>query len=94
MHTFQDAELPAPISVEDARPAATIRRLLHRLNAAIRAGTAGYPDLPAHTLLDRYGSIENIMQANEQDLAQAPGVVKDAAQRIRWMVNDPGVEYG
>lgn len=48
----------------------------------------------AHALLDRYGSIENIMQADERDLAQTPGVGKDTAQRIRWTVNDPGVEYG
>lgn len=47
----------------------------------------------AKALLNKFGSVENIVQATEKELQTVPGVGKNTARQIRWVLEDPQVLY-
>lgn len=47
----------------------------------------------AQVLLKRYGSVEKILLASEQDLAETPSIGLITAQKIRWAVSEMATPY-
>jgi ERCC4-type nuclease len=43
--------------------------------------------------LERYGSVENVIQASYPELVETPGIGRETAQRIRWAVSEPAAAY-
>jgi len=71
------------------RPRGKRRSQLEILQALPGVGPAR-----AEALLDRFGSIENVLSAAPEDLRQVAGIGAQTAARIRWVVSEDEVEYG
>jgi DNA excision repair protein ERCC-4 len=48
----------------------------------------------AQLLLDKFGSLEAIFQADEEDLMNVLGIGAYTAQQIKWILKDEDEEYG
>lgn len=47
----------------------------------------------AKALLEKFGSIENMVNATEKELQTVPGIGKNTARQIRWVLEEPKVQY-
>jgi len=70
------------------RPKAKRKIQLHILQ-----GLPGIGPARAQSLLARYGSIENVVQADYNELVDTPGIGQETARRIRWAVGEPSATY-
>ncbi len=57
-------------------------------------GLPGVGPERAHALLERFGSVENIVQASEKELQTVPGIGQYVARQIRWILEEPDALYG
>lgn len=64
-----------------------------KIQLQILQGLPGIGPTRAQSLLKRHGSVENVMQADFDELLDTPGIGEDIAQRIRWAVNQAVVAY-
>jgi len=64
-----------------------------KVQLQILQGLPGIGPTRAQSLLERYGSVANVMQADSQMLVETPGIGQETAERIRWAVNQPAVAY-
>ena len=48
----------------------------------------------ARQLLEKFGSVQEVLAASEQELCQVAGVGRSTAQKIRWVVEEREVGYG
>lgn len=64
-----------------------------RIQLQILQGLPGIGPARAQSLLEKYGSVENVMQAGYKELLDTPDIGKDTAQRIRWAVSEPAATY-
>ncbi len=65
-----------------------------RLQLHVLKGLPGIGPTRAARLLDRYRSIEAVLTADVEGLAQVVSIGKATARKIRWTVSEPGVEEG
>ena len=78
---------------------ATIRRTGRRtrgkraLQVFLLTGLPGVGAARAKGLLDRFGSVEAVVCASEQALAEVEGIGKRTAQRIHWAVHESHTPY-
>ncbi len=56
-------------------------------------GLPGVGGERAKALLEKFGSVENIVKASEKELQTVPGIGKYTAKQIRWMVEEPEAFY-
>lgn len=64
-----------------------------KIQLQILQGLPGVGPTRAQSLLEQYGSVEKVMQADCHELAETPGIGKETAQRIRWAVNQVAIAY-
>ena len=64
-----------------------------RLQSHVLQGLPGIGPERAKRLLEYFGDIESVVNANLEDLAQVPGVGATTAKAIRWAVKEPGFKY-
>ncbi|MDY6824917.1 MAG: ERCC4 domain-containing protein [Thermodesulfobacteriota bacterium] len=60
----------------------------------ILQGLPGIGPQKARALLDKFGSIERIMTANEKELQSVEGIGRQMAEKIRWTVREHQPVYG
>lgn len=56
-------------------------------------GLPGIGTARAQALLDRFGSIEEVVTASEQDLSTVPNIGAKTAAAIRWAVKETAIPY-
>jgi DNA excision repair protein ERCC-4 len=71
------------------RPRGKRKRQLYMLQ-----GLPGVGPTRAARLLDRFGSVQNVLNASLKTLLSVDGIGNDTAQSIRWAVREPIVSYG
>jgi ERCC4-type nuclease len=71
------------------RPKGRRKLQLHLLQGLPRVG----PDL-AERLLDAFGSVEGVMEADVEELLLVEGIGRRTASRIRWAVSEGRGRYG
>lgn len=59
----------------------------------ILQGLPGVGPARTQSLLEKYGNVESLIQADYEGLMDIPGIGKNAAQRIRWVVSEPAALY-
>jgi ERCC4-type nuclease len=64
------------------------------LQLHILQGLPGIGPARARRLLARFGSIENVLRAQPDDLSAVQGIGPATARRIRWAVSEPRAAYG
>lgn len=64
------------------------------LQLHILQGLPGIGSARAQCLLDKFGSIENVLHAHPDDLGALQGIGPATARRIRWAVNESRSVYG
>ncbi len=47
----------------------------------------------ARLLLEKFGSIQEVLAASEKELCRVPGVGRSTAQKIRWVVEEDKASY-
>ena len=47
----------------------------------------------ARNLVDRFGNVQAVMNANEEELAAVPGIGKSTARGIRWLLEEAPQAY-
>lgn len=66
-----------------------------RAQLALLQGLPGIGPERAAQLLDHFGSVENVVTASHEALANVPGIGPGTAKRIRWIVREaPDLDYG
>jgi DNA excision repair protein ERCC-4 len=65
-----------------------------RAQLALLQGLPGVGPDRAQRLLERFGSIEAVLTAATEELASVKGIGERTAERIRWVVSEPGASYG
>jgi ERCC4-type nuclease len=60
----------------------------HRVQLQILQELPGIGPTRAQALLDKYGSVEKVMQARYEELLETANIGKDTAERIRWAVSE------
>lgn len=80
---------------ESTAPPRTARRPKRKRGAQLYflQGLPGVGPARAERLLDAFGTVESIMQADADDLAEVPGVGGCTAEKIRWAVSERAVSY-
>lgn len=71
------------------RPKGRRKRQLYILQ-----GLPGVGSKRAAQLLDRFGSIQDVVNANLDELASVDGIGQSTAQKIKWAVCEPLAGYG
>ena len=56
-------------------------------------GLPGVGPARAARLLERFGSVQAVVTASADDLATVDGIGEKTAERMRWAVQEPVVEY-
>jgi DNA excision repair protein ERCC-4 len=56
-------------------------------------GLPGVGPERANALLEKFGSVENIVKATEKELQTVPGIGKYTARQIRWVLEEPEILY-
>lgn len=64
-----------------------------RIQLQILQGLPGIGPARAQSLLEKYGSVESVMQAGYEDLVDTHDIGKETAKRIRWAVSEHAVAY-
>jgi len=64
------------------------------LQLRILQGLPGIGPSRAERLLAQFGTVENVMQAQADDLSALQGIGPMTARRIRWAVTEPRSAYG
>jgi ERCC4-type nuclease len=57
-------------------------------------GLPGIGPRRAAQLLDAFGSVQAVLSATAEDLANVPGIGQHTAEEIRWVVSEGKAEYG
>lgn len=70
------------------RPKGKVAAQYHLLQGLPRVG----PD-KARRLLERFGSVQAVMGASEEDLVSVPGIGRETARRIVWAVSEEAAVY-
>jgi len=65
-----------------------------RVQSHILQGLPGVGPERAGRLLERFGTIEDVLTASADTLASVPGIGKVTAEAIRWAVEEPHALYG
>ena len=65
-----------------------------KIQARVLQGLPGVGPHRARALLERFGSLESIMQADTGALESVPGIGRETAKSIRWAVREPEAAYG
>lgn len=76
------------IARKGARPKGKLRRQLEVLQAL-----PGIGPTRAKRLLDKFGSVQAVIQADAEQLAKLPGIGPATAEAIRWLVCEPDARY-
>lgn len=63
------------------------------LQGYILQGLPGIGPAKAEQLLKRFGSIEAVLRADPEALAEVPGIGSRIAEKIRWAVEEPPATY-
>lgn len=64
-----------------------------RIQLQLLQGLPGIGPARARSLLEKYGSVESVMQASYDDLVETPEIGKETAQRIRWAISEQAAAY-
>jgi DNA excision repair protein ERCC-4 len=75
------------------RPGRRPRKKL-RIQARVLQGLPGVGAERARRLLERFGSLEAVMQADMEELASVQGIGLTTAEAIRWAVKEARPDYG
>jgi ERCC4-type nuclease len=75
------------------RPGRRPRRK-HRIQARVLQGLPGVGPERARRLLERFKTLEAVMQADTEELASVRGIGQTTAEAIRWAVKEAGPAYG
>lgn len=70
------------------------QRTKRRVQARVLQGLPGVGPERARRLLERFGTLEAIMNAEADELASVRGIGQTMAETIRWAVKEPRSEYG
>ena len=65
-----------------------------RIQSRVLQGLPGVGSQRARRLLERFGSLEAVMDANVQELASVQGIGKATAEAIRWAIEEDRPPYG
>lgn len=76
------------ISCKGRRPKAK-----RRIQLQILQGLPGIGPGRAQSLLEKYGSVQNVMQADYADLLDTSNIGEETAKRIRWAVSENIASY-
>ena len=64
-----------------------------RVQSRILQGLPGIGPARAKRLLERFGTIESVMAAPADELAEVPGIGQETAAAIRWAVAEATATY-
>lgn len=65
-----------------------------RIQARVLQGFPGVGPQRARHLLETFGSLEKVIQADTDALASVRGIGRATAETIRWAVEEAGPAYG
>jgi ERCC4-type nuclease len=65
-----------------------------RLQCHLLQGLPGVGPERAARLLARFGTVAEVMSADEESLREVPGIGRNVARAIRWAVEEPEISYG
>ena len=82
------ATVSGAIARHGVRPKGKRRNQIEVLQALPGIGPAR-----AKRLLDNFGTVEGVMRAEAEELAQLPGIGMVTAQAVRWVLNEPENSY-
>ena len=82
---------PKKATVKRYRPSGLKKKQKKQLY--VLQGLPGIGAERAKALLDKFGSVENIVNATEKELQTVPGIGKNTAQQIRWVLEEPKPSY-
>ncbi len=99
-----DAGETARLMLHTARQVRTVRssgiaskgrrpKAKRRVQLQILQGLPGVGPGRAQSLLEKYGTVESVMQACYEDLIETPEIGEETARRIRWAVSDHAATY-
>lgn len=60
----------------------------------ILQGLPGVGAKRAEQLIDRFGSVRNVMNAGVEELLSVEGIGEQTARQIKWAVGEPMISYG
>lgn len=75
------------------RPGRRLRKK-PRIQVRVLQGLPGVGAERARRLLERFGSLEAVMQADTEELASVRGIGLATAEAIRWAVKEARPDYG
>jgi ERCC4-type nuclease len=86
-----DQTNPKKVVVKRYRPSGLKNKQKKQLYVLQGLPGVGYER--AMALLEKFGSVENMVNATEKELQTVPGIGKNTARQIRWVLEEPKVQY-